>query len=165
MLIFSSAIVAGIVTFLADSSHRDRMMRLIRQAVARAGDIIDCWYEELPARRRIPLGPRGEQIAARYLQRRGYQILTRNYRAAGAEVDIIAVHDGAIVFVEVKTRSGTEFGAPREAVDEQKRDQIRRAATAYVAWRGGGGIPARFDVIAITGTGRGRTIELIRNAF
>ena len=61
-------------------------VRLRRQWVS-VGDYFDRWYEELPWRRGIPLGQRGEGIAGRHLRRRGYRILERNFRAAGAEID------------------------------------------------------------------------------
>ena len=129
------------------------------------GDLLDRCYEELPWRRRIPLGPRGEQIARRYLRRCGYLILARNYRAMGAEIDLVALDDSELVFVEVKARAGVEAGTPQEAVDERKQEQIRRAAESYVAARHAEGVATRFDVIAITGAGRGRKLELIKDAF
>jgi putative endonuclease len=129
------------------------------------GGFFDRWYEELPWRDRIPLGRRGEQIARRHLRRRGYQILARNYRAMGAEIDLIALDRRALVFVEVKTRSDGAAGSAREAVDEHKSNQIRRAADAYLAGLRLRPIAVRFDVIAITGTGHQCTVELIKDAF
>jgi hypothetical protein len=61
-----------------------------RQSWVYAGDYFDRWYEELPWRRSVPLGRRGEEIAARHLRRCGYRILERNFRAAGAEIDLVA---------------------------------------------------------------------------
>jgi len=119
----------------------------------------------LPWRKEIALGPRGEAIARRYLRRRGYLILARNFRAAGAEIDIVALDGETLVFVEVKAREGIEAGTPREAVDDNKQEQIRRAAASYVAMRHAQAVTNRFDVVAITGSGRNRTIELIKDAF
>jgi putative endonuclease len=129
------------------------------------GGLCDRWYEELPWRKRIPLGQRGEGIARRHLRRCGYLILARNYRASGAEVDLVALDASQLVFIEVKARSDHEAGLPQEAVDDHKREQIRRAAEAYVTSRRAQGVETRFDVIAITGTGRGRRLELIKDAF
>ena len=100
--------------------HRRSLRSLIRHPYIFAGDFLDRWYEEFPWRQRMPLGKRGEQIAARYLRRCGYLILARNYRAAGAEIDLVAVEGQTLVFVEVKARNGVHFGAPQEAVDEQQ---------------------------------------------
>src|SRR5262249_31934671 len=100
----------------------------IRRPYVYAGDFLDRWYEELPCRSRISLGGGGEQVAARYLRRCGYFILERNYRAAGAEIDLVAIEGETLVFVEVKARSGMLFGAPVEAVDKNKQVRIRRAA-------------------------------------
>jgi putative endonuclease len=129
------------------------------------GELIDRYYEEMPWRQRLPLGRRGEQIAGRHLRRCGYLILARNYRAMGAEIDLVALERSTLVFVEVKARSGSEAGTPEEAVDEHKRQQIRRAAESYIAARHAEGVAIRFDVIAITGVGRGRKLELIKDAF
>jgi len=137
----------------------------IRRPYIVLGELLDRCYEELPWRRQLPLGPRGEQIARRYLRRCGYLILARNYRAMGAEIDLVAVDDATLAFVEVKARSGLEAGTPQEAVDEHKQAQIRRAAESYVAARNAHGVAIRFDVIAITGAGRGRKLELIKDAF
>jgi putative endonuclease len=129
------------------------------------GGLLDRWYEELPWRRGIALGVRGERIAERHLRRCGYLILARNYRAAGAEIDLIGLDRRTLAFVEVKTRGGEDFGTPQEAVDDGKQDRIRRAAAAYIQWRRAHGVPMRFDVVAITGTGRGRRLQVIKDAF
>lgn len=102
------------------------------------------------------LGDRGEQLAAEYLESKGYVILDRNYRFQRAEVDLVCFepaedpsHGGEIVFAEVKTRSGLGFGRPEEAVSEQKRRHLVRAAQAYVHERRLERSPCRFDVVSI----------------
>lgn len=70
-----------------------------------------------------------------------------------------------LVFVEVKTRSSTQFGAPAEAVDERKAERIRRAAGIYLRRNHAAQRLARFDVIAIIGAGRARRLELLKDAF
>jgi putative endonuclease len=146
--------------------ERTHLLRvLIRLPYLYAGDFLDGWYEELPWRKHVSLGRRGEQVAARYLRRRGYLILARNYRAAGAEIDLVASEGQTLVFVEVKTRSGLLFGLPAEAVNDAKQARIRRAAEAYVLHRHVGEVPIRFDVVAMVGTGHNRRLELIRDAF
>jgi putative endonuclease len=137
----------------------------IRQRWVRAGDYFDRWYEELPWRRRLPLGRRGEEIAARHLRRCGYRILERNFRAAGAEIDLVAADRGTFVFVEVKTRSSADFGLPAEAVDERKAERIHRAAGIYLKRRHAAERPARFDIVAIIGAGRACRLELLKDAF
>jgi putative endonuclease len=127
--------------------------------------MVDRWYEGMPWRQRVPAGRRGEQIAARHLKRCGYLILARNYRAAGAEIDLVALDDTTLVFVEVKFRLGARFGTPAEAVDYEKQERIRRAARAFAELRGVSDLPARFDVVALTGAGRSCRLELIRDAF
>lgn len=147
------------------SNPRRAFFQWIRIPHIYAGEWLDRWYEELPWRKRMPLGVRGEQIARRHLRRRGYLILARNYRAAEAELDLVALDHEELVFVEVKTRSNDSRGIPQEAVDETKQAHIRRAAASYIAARHARGVKTRFDVVAITGAGRGRKLELIKDAF
>jgi putative endonuclease len=146
-------------------THTRSLRTWLRLPYVIAGDIFDRWYEELPWRQRIPLGQRGEQIARRYLRRRGYLILARNYRAMGAEIDLVVLDDTHLVFVEVKARAGLDAGTPQEAVDDHKQEQIRRAAESYVMARHAQGVATRFDVVAIIGVGRSGKLALIKDAF
>lgn len=143
----------------------DGIASALRRIRVAAGDFLDRWYEELPWRGRVALGRRGEQIAARYLRRRGYRVIRRNYQAAGAEIDLVALDRDTIVFIEVKTRLDGRRWSPAAAVDERKRARIRRAATAFAAGHGAAGRPARFDVVAISGAGRARQIEILKDTF
>lgn len=113
----------------------------------------------------VPLGRAGERLAARYLRRSGYRIVARNFRAAGAEIDLIAAEGETIVFVEVKTRLGSRAGRPEEAVDGLKQERIRRAAEIYLSRHRAHDRPIRFDVVAISGAGADRRLELFRDAF
>lgn len=78
-------------------------------------------------------GHRGEALAAKQMEKMGYEILERNFRALKAEIDIIAKKDGVIVFTEVKYRQNEEMGTPGEAVDYRKQQNIIRAAKVYIA--------------------------------
>src|SRR5258708_33058107 len=80
---------------------------------------------------RIALGRRGERISARHLRRQGYLILERNFRGAGAKIDLIAMYGDTLVFVEVKTRRTAETRMPQEAVKYYKQLQLRRAGQVY----------------------------------
>jgi putative endonuclease len=142
-----------------------RIRRIVRAPYVYLGAIFDRWNEEMPWRKRVPAGRRGEQVAARHLKRCGYLILARNYRAAGAEIDLVALDGSTLVFVEVKFRAGSGFGTPGEAVDLKKRERIRRAARGFAEWRGVPDLPARFDVVALSGAGRFSRLELIKDAF
>ncbi len=93
-------------------------------------------------------GALGEQLAAEYLQRKGYDILERNWRFSRAEVDIIARHQKQLVFVEVKTRRSQKFGLPEESVTNRKQQQLVQAANAYLDTVDGAP-ELRFDVISI----------------
>ncbi|MFZ1889915.1 MAG: YraN family protein [Candidatus Binataceae bacterium] len=119
----------------------------------------------LPGAARFRFGRRGEQIAERHLRRLGYRIVARNYRAAGAEIDIVAMDGETIVFVEVKRRTGTVAGTPEESVDLAKQEQIRRAAERFVAHYRAAERDARFDVVAIVEGGRSRRLQHLKDAF
>ncbi|HUY39893.1 MAG TPA: YraN family protein [Candidatus Binataceae bacterium] len=119
----------------------------------------------MPGAARYRFGRRGEQIAERHLRRLGYRIVARNYRAAGAEIDIIAMDGETIVFVEVKRRTGTAAGTPQEAVTLVKQDQIRRAAEAFVEHYRAAERDARFDVVAIVEADGSRRLQHLKDAF
>lgn len=116
-------------------------------------------------RQELPLGRRGERAAEKYLKRNGYRIVARNFRAAGAEIDLVAIDGDTLVFVEVKTRRSRAAGAPEEAVDERKQIRMRRAAEAFSAQYRVGDKDLRFDIVAVDAAGKRLAIELLRNAF
>ena len=70
------------------------------------------------------LGKLGEDIISNYIQKQGYKILERNFECSQGEIDIIAKNKNELVFIEVKTRSNTNFGTPSEAVDYKKQKHI-----------------------------------------
>jgi len=91
-------------------------------------------------------GFRGEDIAASYLQNKGYTLLERNFSNKFGEIDIIAKDKTVLVFVEVKTKIGVEFGLPEEMVGKGKLNKIQHMANLYMK---GKLLPCRIDVIAI----------------
>lgn len=111
------------------------------------------------------LGQAGEAAAANFYQRAGYELVAQGYRHGRAEVDLI-VRQGAtlLVFVEVKTRSGTQYGTPETFVSARKKELFRLAATHLqeeMDWRG----DIRFDILAITQLSQGFRIEAFEDAF
>lgn len=100
----------------------------------------------------IRLGVYGENLACYYLQQKGYKIAARNFRCHRyGEIDIIAIKNDAISFVEVKTRSSAAYGSPLEAVTPEKRARIYRTAEYYLQLNGyEDNVPRLFfDVIEI----------------
>jgi len=97
----------------------------------------------------VELGKHGEELAAGYLKKKGYSIITRNYRKRFGEVDIIALDGDTLVFVEVKTRKSSRFGSGIEAVDLRKQQQLSRIAADYLVSEQVEYRQARFDVIAV----------------
>lgn len=92
------------------------------------------------------LGKWGEEFAAKYLRRNGYEILACNWRSAAAEIDLIAESASTIVFCEVKTRASDHFGHPTQAVDQQR---ISRIKSATELWPNPSSKSVRIDVISI----------------
>ena len=110
-------------------------------------------------------GAEGEEIAAGFLVKRGYRILQRNYRTVLGEIDIVAREGNALVFVEVKARSGSQFGPPQVAVDLRKQAKMSRVALAYLRHKGMAPCDCRFDVVAVVKSSGGIQVELFQNAF
>jgi putative endonuclease len=110
-------------------------------------------------------GSLGEAFAREYLEREGFRILRTNYRAEGAEVDIIAEEGDVLVFCEVKYRRTGEYGPPELALTSHKRAQVRRAALAYLAEKGIEDRACRFDVVALQQKGSSLDLRHWRNAF
>lgn len=110
------------------------------------------------------LGREGEDRAARYLSKQGYRVIERNYSTRNGEIDLIAIENGTVVFVEVKTRTSDAYGAPELAVNPQKQKKMIKAALSYIKYKKLHQVPCRFDVIAISGP-NDAYVELIRNAF
>ena len=96
------------------------------------------------------LGRKGEDAAVRFLERRGYDIVERNWTCFAGEADIIARDGEAVVFVEVKTRTGASNGLPAEAVTKNKRERYEKIACAFLADYDVVDVPVRFDVVSIS---------------
>lgn len=96
------------------------------------------------------LGRWGEHHAARFLERRGWRVLCRNYRFGRREVDLVVRRGELLVFVEVKTRAGEGFGDPTEAITWRKRREIEAVAAHFLATRGMTEMAVRFDAVAVT---------------
>lgn len=88
------------------------------------------------------IGAFGEDIAERYLKKRFWRILSRNFLARGGEIDIIGYRFGVVVYFEVKARTNDLFGRPSDAVDAEKVKKIKNAASEFLStYRVGGRIP------------------------
>lgn len=123
--------------------------------------------DALRARLQHDLGRTGEDLAHRFLRRKQYTIVARNYRPASGspgEIDLIAWHQGTLIFVEVKTRSSDRTGFPERAVDDAKQALLLRTARDYARRTSLEWTSVRFDVISITGD-KHPVIEHFPNAF
>lgn len=95
------------------------------------------------------LGRRGEDLAAEFLQRQGLVLLARNWRCRYGELDLVAAEGRRLVVCEVKTRSGTGFGHPAEAITRRKMSRIRHLTRLWLAENRVGWCEVRFDVLAV----------------
>src|SRR6202171_3557760 len=98
---------------------------------------------------KMALGRKGEDLACRELERRGYAIVARRYRRRRGELDIVARDGATLVFVEVKSRDGHDFGEASEAVTRIKRRRIVALAFDYIVRHHVRECPCRFDVVSI----------------
>jgi putative endonuclease len=110
-------------------------------------------------------GAWGEDLALRYLTRRGYRLVERNYRTRRGEIDLILRREEVLVFVEVKLRRTTGFGDPLEAVTPSKQKTLRRLAEQYLADHEPQFDTLRFDVIGILASRNGVRIDHVEDAF
>ncbi|WP_402467759.1 YraN family protein [Isoptericola aurantiacus] len=101
------------------------------------------------------VGRHGEEVAARHLVERGYELLDRNWRGTAGELDLVALDGGTLVVVEVKTRRGTAYGHPAEAVTPAKLRRIRRLTAQWLHEHPGPRRAVRVDVVAIVLPRRG----------
>ena len=111
------------------------------------------------------LGRLGEQLAKTHLETLGYEILDENWTHGKAEVDLIAYKNKTLIFIEVKTRSGSGFGQPEDFVDNKKQKLLANAADEYIYLMNHQG-DARFDIIAILFDGKqNHILKHIEDAF
>jgi len=95
------------------------------------------------------IGAYGERVAAAFVRRHGYRILTRNYRTTRGEIDLICRHGDLLVFVEVRSRASVDFGRPIETIDAAKQDALRYAARRYLELLKRDDILYRFDAVEV----------------
>ncbi|MEI8239906.1 MAG: YraN family protein [Actinomycetota bacterium] len=117
--------------------------------------------ERVPQRAAQARGRFGEDEAARWYVRHGYEVLARNWRCAHGEIDLVLGGPGLVVFSEVKARASAEFGGPQAAVNWRKQRRVRRLAAMWLADHRPVGVTVRFDVVAVVGA----KVEVIEGAF
>ncbi|MFA7532885.1 MAG: YraN family protein [Tissierellaceae bacterium] len=109
-------------------------------------------------------GKKGELIAKKYLESKGYTILNMNYRNKIGEIDIVAFYKDILVFIEVKSRTGTTFGYAYEAVNRKKQRKIIAVSYGYIKEFGLRNNQTRYDIIEVYLT-KETKINHIENAF
>ena len=117
---------------------------------------------------RLHFGKQGEKAAVRFLKKKGYRIIEKNYRNKSGEIEIVAEQDQVVVFVEVISRADTEYGEPLEAVTPHKQRKIGLVARGFLTQHRIENRDCRFDVVGIKGDpNEPKTweIELVPDAF
>jgi putative endonuclease len=125
------------------------LIKTIGQRIQFAGRFLLARISTLGSTQSERLGLAGEREAARFLTKLGYRILAHSHRQRLGEIDLIALDENCLVFVEVKTWASAAEGDPSEAVDRRKQEKITRAALIYLKKRRLLEQPARFDVVSI----------------
>ena len=112
------------------------------------------------------IGSYGENVASSFLRRQGYRILYRNFSADEGEIDLVCRDGAVLVFVEVKTRAGIEFGRPVETIDQRKQNALRAAALSYLRLLEDDQILQRFDAVEVMlREGEIPSCTLVKNVF
>ncbi len=125
---------------------------------------------------RQKLGREGEELARKFLLSKGYKIVKRNFRTPFGEIDLIAYQKKVLAFIEVRTKTSSNFGTPEESISLSKKKKISRVASFYLKAKRlkENDIDCRFDVVclAMDKESSGRiyptrsfTIKLIKDAF
>ena len=115
--------------------------------------------------RRVELGRAGEEAALGLYRRRGYELVARNWRCSIGELDLVVRRGGILVFCEVKTRKGSAFGAPFEAVHHAKQRKLRALAQAFLSHTQDAP-SVRFDVASVILSRSGRAqVHVFEDAF
>lgn len=112
------------------------------------------------------VGQYGERVAARYLEAGGLRVVDRNWRCRAGEIDIVAEEGATLVFCEVKTRRGLDYGSPAEAVTRAKQERLRVLAMQWLTAHRRPYCPVRFDVVSVVvGRTGAAAVEHVREAF
>lgn len=111
-------------------------------------------------------GRRAEDAALRFLEARGLVLIARNYCCRLGELDLVMRDGGSLVFVEVRARESDAFGGAAASIGRAKQRRLVAAARHFLMTHPGAArMPARFDVVAISGSGGDRSPQWIRAAF
>ncbi len=106
-------------------------------------------------------GKQAEEMAAKFLENNGYNVIERNFRTRFGEIDIVATEGDTLVFVEVRFRRSKDFGLPEETINSRKIQKIVNTAYRYISMKNPHFSDIRFDVIAVDTEG----VRHIKNAF
>jgi putative endonuclease len=97
----------------------------------------------------LQTGNYGERVAAAFLRRHGYRVLTRNYKTTRGEIDLVCRHGDILVFVEVKTRANVDWTQPSDSIDARKEEALRSVAGHYLELLDRDDISYRFDAVEV----------------
>jgi len=107
----------------------------------------------------LETGKKGEEEAKEYLKRKGYKVLKKNYKNKYGEIDIIVQKSDELVFVEVRSKTESDFGTPEETVKEKKKKKLKQNALAYTTFNNYEGF-YRIDLICIVFSKKGSLLRI-----
>ena len=114
------------------------------------------WFRKMRRARHLELGRRGEVAAARFLRRKSWRIIERNYACPRGEIDLIADDRGTLVFVEVRTRGPGAYVSGERSVDKAKERRVAAAAEHYLRQWKRESVSRRFDIVSVEAGADGR---------
>jgi putative endonuclease len=97
----------------------------------------------------VEIGSYGERVAAAFVRRHGYRVLTRNFKTERGEIDLVCRHGNLLVFVEVRSRADERFGRPAESLDTRKEEALHAAAQDYLHLLKRDDFAYRFDAVEV----------------
>ncbi len=117
--------------------------------------------------KRKDVGDLGEKLARNFLKKKGYRIRETNFRCRHGELDIVAEKKDYLVFIEVRTKTGADFGSPEESVTFAKKEKLIALALTYCNTHQNLPLSWRIDFVAVELDQKGKAtrIELIENAI
>ncbi len=111
-------------------------------------------------------GDRGEKLACSALKKKGYHILDKNYRCRYGEIDIVARHKDFLVFIEVRSKTGSSFGSPEESITGRKKQRLISTALDYLSNHDKPDENWRFDFVSVrfdAATGKQSGVDILQN--
>jgi len=114
------------------------------------------------------MGKLAEDLSCRFLKTKGYRIIERNFRSRYGEIDVIARKNNILIFLEIRSKSGSGFGIPEESLTAGKRQRLISTIMSYLDTHNNLPLDWRVDFVAVDldpASGKANRIEIYENAL